>query len=159
GVVGVVHGLNGTASQFDVADSSCLFCANLIVGRFNQSDVFRVGGGGDVHASGYFVGGADFAEAVSAVGPRHLYAPVDVLVIGESFSRHVVKSARPYSTLVAGIYSTKPGIVASPRNMGDVVPSDVPLAVIGIVPCKVTARNGAIARGDLLVTSDLAGHA
>jgi hypothetical protein len=35
----------------------------------------------------------------------------------------------------------------------------VPLAVVGIVPCKVTAENGAIARGDMLVTSSRAGYA
>jgi hypothetical protein len=37
--------------------------------------------------------------------------------------------------------------------------SEVPLAVVGIVPCKVTAENGAIARGDMLVTSSRVGYA
>ena len=37
--------------------------------------------------------------------------------------------------------------------------TEVPLAVVGIVPCKVTAENGAIRVGDLLVTSSTAGHA
>ena len=32
-------------------------------------------------------------------------------------------------------------------------------AVVGIVPCKVTAENGSIKRGDLLVTSTVPGHA
>ena len=36
---------------------------------------------------------------------------------------------------------------------------EVPLAVVGIVPCKVTTENGAIQAGDLLVTSSTAGHA
>jgi hypothetical protein len=36
---------------------------------------------------------------------------------------------------------------------------EVPLAVVGIVPCKVTAENGAISPGDLLVTSSTPGHA
>jgi hypothetical protein len=34
-----------------------------------------------------------------------------------------------------------------------------PLAVIGIVPCKVSAENGPIQIGDLLVTSSLPGFA
>jgi hypothetical protein len=38
-------------------------------------------------------------------------------------------------------------------------PAEVPLAVVGIVPCKVTAENGAIARGDLLLTSSRPGYA
>jgi hypothetical protein len=37
--------------------------------------------------------------------------------------------------------------------------SEVPLAIVGIVPCKVTAENGAIAVGDLLVASFTPGHA
>jgi hypothetical protein len=36
---------------------------------------------------------------------------------------------------------------------------EVPLAVVGIVPCKVTTENGPIKAGDLLVTSSLPGHA
>jgi len=36
---------------------------------------------------------------------------------------------------------------------------EVPLAVVGIVPCKVSAENGPIAVGDLLVTSNTPGHA
>jgi hypothetical protein len=37
--------------------------------------------------------------------------------------------------------------------------NEVPLAVVGIVPCKVTAENGPIVPGDLLVTSSIPGHA
>ena len=36
---------------------------------------------------------------------------------------------------------------------------NVPLAVVGIVPVKVSAENGAIEPGDLLVASDTPGHA
>ena len=35
----------------------------------------------------------------------------------------------------------------------------MPLAVVGIVPCKVSTENGPVARGDLLVTSSLPGYA
>jgi hypothetical protein len=31
--------------------------------------------------------------------------------------------------------------------------------MVGIVPCKVSAENGSIQRGDLLTTSDTPGHA
>jgi len=37
--------------------------------------------------------------------------------------------------------------------------NEVPLAVVGIVPCKVTTENRPIQIGDLLVTSSIAGHA
>jgi len=36
---------------------------------------------------------------------------------------------------------------------------EIPLAVVGIVPCRVSAENGAINPGDLLVTASTAGHA
>lgn len=61
---------------------------------------------------------------------------------------------------MAGIYSTKPGVVASQHRVGEASPeNEVPLAVVGIVPCKVTAENGSIAAGDLLVASSTPGHA
>jgi hypothetical protein len=36
---------------------------------------------------------------------------------------------------------------------------EIPMAVVGIVPCKVSAENGPIRPGDLLVTSATPGHA
>ena len=69
-------------------------------------------------------------------------------------------SQTPYSTLVAGIYSTQPGIVASTHRVDEPLPNnEVPLAVVGIVPCKVTAENGPVVAGDLLVTSSTPGFA
>lgn len=37
--------------------------------------------------------------------------------------------------------------------------AEIPLAIVGIVPCKVSAENGAIEAGDLLVTASIPGHA
>lgn len=84
-----------------------------------------------------------------------------MLEIDQKADRNLALSRHPYATLVAGIYSTKPGLLASPHSIDDpaVKSSEVPLAVVGIVPCKVTAENGPIARGDLLVTSSRAGYA
>jgi hypothetical protein len=36
---------------------------------------------------------------------------------------------------------------------------EVPLAVVGVVPCKVSTENGPIATGDLLVTASTTGYA
>jgi hypothetical protein len=36
---------------------------------------------------------------------------------------------------------------------------EVPLAIVGIVPCKVTAQDGPIEVGDLLVSSSRPGYA
>jgi hypothetical protein len=68
-------------------------------------------------------------------------------------------SRTPYSTQVAGIYSTKPGMLAAPHPVDANFEGEVPLAIVGIVPCKVTAANGPIHEGDLLVTSSRPGYA
>lgn len=99
-------------------------------------------------------------------------------MIDSSNPRSTVKSVQSRSTLVAGIYSTKPGFIGSERDwdkpitggdgenvgtytLGDMAAefNEIPLAVVGIVPCKVSAENGAIRPGDLLVTADTPGHA
>jgi hypothetical protein len=122
-------------------------------------NVFRVQDSGDVFAASYNTGGADFAESFSVRGAKTLYGAGDVLVIDQTSNRRLTRSTKSYSTLVAGIYSTQPGVLASPYKMGQTPASDVPLAVVGVVPCKVTTENGDIRAGDLLVTSHQAGYA
>ncbi len=104
------------------------------------------------------VPGGDYAESVDVTGDRTKYEPGDVLVIDSSSPGKFLKSAEPYSTSAAGIYSTKPGTVgrrqATPRTA-----DEVPMAMMGIVPTHVTAENGAIRPGDLLVTSSSLGYA
>jgi hypothetical protein len=130
-------------------------------GAGTEFTVFRVDGNGTVHANGGFRPfGADFAESVAVKDGAEHYAPGDLLVIDASGERRLSLSQTPYSTLVAGIYSTQPGVVASQHRVGEALPNnEVPLAVIGIVPCKVTTENGPVAPGDLLVTSSIPGHA
>lgn len=137
---------------------------NILVGSVGQNPdttVFRVDGTGRVFAEGGFRPfGADFAESLPVKGGREGYAPGDLLVIDPSGERRLVLSGTPYSTLVAGVYSTRPGVLASQHRMDDpALRNEVPLAVVGIVPCKVTAENGPIAAGDLLVTSSTLGRA
>jgi hypothetical protein len=93
-------------------------------------------------------------------GDRSRYEPGDLLVIDPLREDRLTLSESPYSSLVAGIYSTRPGVVASQHRVDDPgLRNEVPLAVVGIVPCKVTAENGPIAIGDLLVTSSTLGRA
>jgi hypothetical protein len=134
---------------------------NILRGVNNTTQVFRVDGSGTVFANGGFHSyGADFAESMEVSGDRAKYASGDLLVIDSTSSRRLALAQEPYSTLVAGIYSTKPGMLGSLHKVDETVPKDeVPLAVVGIVPCKVSAENGAIRPGDLLMTSSLAGHA
>jgi hypothetical protein len=156
GVYGQVESPSGTAGDFNNNAGG-----NILLGESYQVNRFRVDGTG----KGFFnggtqTGGADFAESFAVAGERARYGPGDVLVIDPLANRRVALSSRPYSTAVAGIYSTKPGVLATPYEMDDGrLTKEIPLAIVGIVPCKVTAENGAIEPGDLLVSASTPGHA
>jgi len=158
GIFGQAYSPQGVAGLFANVSGG-----DIIRGGVNQPEitVFRVDGRGTVFANGGFRPfGADFAESVAVKDGAEHYAPGDLLVIDASGERRLSLSQTPYSTLVAGIYSTQPGVVASQHRVDEALPNnEVPLAVIGIVPCKVTAENGPIAPGDLLVSSSMPGHA
>jgi len=105
---------------------------------------------------GYQAGGADFAEQLDLVGENA--EPGDVLVISGVADRAVELAAKPFSTAVIGIHSTEPALLGGAPDRDEPL-GGIPVAITGIVPCKVTAENGAINRGDLLVTSSVPGHA
>lgn len=104
--------------------------------------------------------GGDYAESVDVTGDRTNYEPGDVLVIDPAAPGHFLKGNEAYSTMVAGIYSTKPGVVGR-RQTTDPKTSttEVPMAMVGIVPTKVSTENGPIKIGDLLVASSTLGRA
>ena len=103
--------------------------------------------------------GGDYAESVDVAGARDQYEPGDVMVVDPASPGGFLKSAEPYSTLVAGIYSTKPGVVGRRSTDPGKLKDEVPMAVVGIVPAKVSAENGPVKPGDLLVTSSTPGYA
>jgi hypothetical protein len=138
----------------DVLQGICLNIGYCM--RFTQT--------GDFHVSGtYYQHGQDYAESVPASGNRSDYGPGDVIAVDSDTPNHFTKATEPYSTLVAGVYSTAPGILASSHPMADGTDTEfskeLPLAMIGIVPCKVVDENGPIKPGDLLVASSLPGFA
>ncbi len=143
---------------------------------------FSVAHNGDVSAAGTITGGGtDLAEMVNVV--NNVEAG-DVLVIDSNNPNNFALASSAKSRLVAGIYSTNPGFVGvenqsntsisitpgddpleylynnEVRQVSDNLKGDkIPMAIVGIVPCKVTNENGDISPGDLLVTSSKAGHA
>lgn len=150
-----VDASGGIAGQFTTNSGG-----SILTGKGPAGTVFRVDADGNVFSAGFIVGGADFAESVETSGEKENYHPGDVVVIDPTARRRVGLSRTPYSTTVAGIYSTRPGVVASSYLMNDPrLAREIPLAVVGIVPCHVSAENGAIGAGDLLVTSATPGYA
>lgn len=121
---------------------------------------FTVENDGDVLADGTFQGGgADVAEAFDVEGAPTAYEPGDVLTISQNTDRTVTKSTTSRSTRVVGVYATKPGVLLSENGTATDLDTKVPMGVVGVIPTKVSAENGAIERGDLLVTAGTPGHA
>lgn len=135
----------------------CVACTRAFIKAVNwqENDTkFMVNQFGHVYSdSGFSTPAADFAEMLPA--EEGLEAG-DVLIIAEEGK--LARSTQPHQASVAGVYSTKPGFVGGRPMLGDLA-GHIPLAVVGIVPVKVTAENGPIRPGDLLTTSSTPGHA
>ncbi len=128
----------------------------------SQIQMFHVDTRGTTYTyNGYVAGGFDYAELVRVANADAVkYEPGDVLVIDKTTSSQFALSTESYSRLVAGVYSTQPGVLGSPHPMDAKLQDDeAPLALLGQVPCKVSTENGPINIGDLLVTSSTPGHA
>ena len=148
----------GTAIEGELLNSPT--SGNLAVFKVDGTNMARINHNG----RGYFNGGtqnsgADVAEAFEVEGNHNSYEPGDVLIISQSSDRKVEKSNTAYSTLVAGVYATKPGVLLTEENIDADLASQVPMGVIGVIPTKVCLQGGAIKRGDMLVTSSIAGVA
>jgi hypothetical protein len=93
----------------------------------------------------------DVAEWVRA--PSKL--PVGtVLIIDPGKTDQVLAGSKPYDTRVAGVVSDQPGVL-----LGEGGADKVMVAHSGRVKVKVDASFGAVATGDLLVTSSTPGYA
>jgi hypothetical protein len=131
---------------------------DIFIGEANGTHVARI----DSTGKGFFdggtqAGGADYAESIKAVAHSHLH-PGDVLSIA---GRYEVGASRGrYSQRVIGVYSTRPAVLAvGSHRIGQSLAGEVPVAMMGVVPTKVTAAGGAIRPGDLLTTSRMPGYA
>lgn len=159
GECGSSYGFGGYFTHSDgglalVADSAAADNDDIVRFRNNFNVKFKVQGDGDVYIDGTFYDtGADFAEMLPA---QDGLEPGDVLVIGPD--GQLIRSTAPYQTSVAGVHSTQPGFVGGAGDDDDST-GKVPLAMIGVVPLKASAENGAIHPGDLLVTASTPGHA
>jgi uncharacterized protein YjbI with pentapeptide repeats len=163
---------NGRASRF-VNFNTGNTNAVLTVEQHSNGSIalFKSGNPGTVNVArinaagrGFFnggtqVGGADVAEFFNVTGTSKAYEPGDVLVIAQDADRTVEKSTGAYSTLVAGVYATRPGVLLSEAHIDDNLDHQVPMGVIGVIPTKVCMEGGAIKRGDLIVTSSTTGVA
>lgn len=149
----------GTGNALNVNHSGS--SGDIAIFRSGGTTQVRIAKDGTIHHNGPLSSGtADLAEAFAVEGSVGGYEPGDVLAISPRSVRKVEKSAEAYSTRVIGVHATAPAIllgVDDPHRYGE--RGKVAVAVTGVVPTKVTAQNGAIRPGDILVASSRAGHA
>ena len=122
-------------------DATTAATASKVVARDASGDVFANLFQGTATSARY----ADLAEKYS--GPADL-EPGDVVVFGGDLE--VEACEHEVSHKVAGVVSTEPAYMMNSDADGHYI------ALVGRVPCKVT---GPVAKGDLLVTSSVKGHA
>jgi hypothetical protein len=182
GIYGVASGTGGYGGWFEHSNSSgygiALEAINYGQGTVLVADnegssgdlaIFQTGGSDkariDINGKGYFDGGttnsgADLAEAFDVEGSSADYEPGDVLLISTTADRTVTKSNEAYSSLVAGVYATKPGVLLTEESASNnTLSGKAPLGVVGVIPTKVCGDGGPIHRGDILVTSSRPGYA
>lgn len=146
----------------DVLQVRTAFAATNNLVKFMRGDasVARI----DYNGKAFFNGGtqnsgADVAEAFAVEGSTNEYEPGDVLVVSTKSDRTVEKSSEAYSSLVLGVYATRPGVLLTEDDVDAALSNKVPMGVVGVIPTKVCNEGGAIKRGDLLVTASRAGYA
>ena len=181
GVYGVSSGTGGYGGYFEHSNATgfgiTLYAisagqGNVFVANHTGSSgdlaLFQTGGANVARISrggrGFFNGGtqnsgADLAEAFDVTGTVTEYEPGDVLAISVDADRTVQKSQEAYSSLVVGVYATKPGVLLTEESVDSNLEDKVPMGVVGVIPTKVCNENGAIRRGDILVTASRPGYA
>jgi hypothetical protein len=134
---------------------------DIFLGQAGSTHVARI----DSAGTGFFDGGtqnsgADYAESMPTSDNASTLAPGDVLALDPRHPNDVRLSTQANSPLLAGVYSTKPSVLAvGNHRIGDSLAGTVPVAMLGIVPTNVSAENGPVHPGDLLTTASTPGYA
>lgn len=158
--IGVLASAAGTGTAL-IAELDGTDAGNTAIFKANGANVARI----DQNGKGFFnagtqVSGTAMAEYFDVEGTISSYEPGDVLAISVTSDRKVQKSSEAYSSLVAGVYATNSGVMLTDKNAEqNALTGMVPMGVIGVMPTKVCTEGGVIKRGDLIVTSSIAGVA
>lgn len=151
---------NGTGPSLFVQNTNASAVNGLVVFKKGNNNVARIDGTGKAFFNGGTQNsGADVAEAFDVTDNINTYETGDVLIISTTTDRTVERSSAPYSSLVAGVYATRPGVLLTEENIDASLADKVPMGVIGVIPTKVCTEGGIIKRGDMLVTSSIPGTA
>ena len=145
---------SGTGDLFLGCITNFAACGPGFGGTVNLARIDRTGRG--YFNGGTQIGGADVAEFIVASDAPQ---PGDVVEIDPEHNGQFRLASTPNSTSVAGVISTHAGMTMNARDAASATNDGPQLALVGRVPVKVSAENGAIRPGDLLVASGTSGHA
>lgn len=162
GVLAVSNGGDGLSARTNASNKSAVFGYAGVPGAFGAvftgvlgSTAMRVDGRAQVKSL-QILGGADLAERFPV---REHAEPGTVLVIDPESPGRLMMAREAYARAVAGVVSganeLNAGIVLSD---GEETEGTEAVALSGRVWVKADAREREIRVGDLLTTSDLAGH-
>ncbi len=151
--VSSVHRVSISASTAE----DLVVLGNGNVGIGTTTPVAKLDVGGNINASGAITGGlihAKYRDVAEWVPSTQQLPPGTVVVLDSSRRDHVTPSSEAYDTTVAGVVSPEPGII-----LGEPSSDKSLVATTGRVTIRVTASDGPIRIGDLLVTSNVPGTA
>ncbi|MFA5936024.1 MAG: hypothetical protein WC787_04195 [Patescibacteria group bacterium] len=133
---------NGTADIF-------------LAGNTTDSRKFSVRCNGNVYADGVFLSlGGDYAEYFLK-NTTSTFAAGDVVAFDSSrATSRVVRANATHRNTILGVVSTKPGFLGNAEEGRETDPAFVAVALKGQVPTVVSASNGSISAGDLLMAGD-----
>lgn len=122
---------------------------------------FAVLNTGEVRSKvGFATPANDFSVMMNVQGEKSDYQPGEVLIISSGEGASAEHCISAYSPTVIGVYTAAPGYLGGQTVTGKAESdSRIPVAIMGIVSVKVSAENGPIQPGDLLVTSSTPGYA
>jgi hypothetical protein len=159
-VNGGVNGFRAKAGTTSASDSVATFenssgvqmivrgNGNVGIGTTTPSNKLHVAG--SITVDGNI--NAKYQDLAEWVESTEQLLPGTVVILDPARTNQVISSTQSYDTGVAGVVSLRPGIV-----LGEKGDNKVLVATTGRVKVKVTAENGPIKIGDLLVTSDQPG--
>jgi hypothetical protein len=161
----------GTALWAGSTTGSLLELHRVATTSLETNRVFVGGIVGDVYSDGSFNcgrssacfnsgAGADLAERIDASDTPE---PGDVVEIDPDDVHRFRRARDPHSRLVAGVVSSQPAMTMNNNDLAGNAGSERRdsrplLALVGQVPVKASAENGAIRVGDLLVSASTPGH-
>jgi len=141
---------NGISGSVSSEGGTFTVSSNATSSNSGNTIVFRDGSGnfsaGVITATTTAARYADLAERYTADAD---YEPGTVLVFGGE--AEVTQTTSKYDRRIAGIVSTDPAFL-----MNESLEDGVSVGLVGRLPCKVV---GEVRKGDLMVSSDTAGHA